>query len=271
MRRVLALLRGDSRGHTLRAMLRQLLSPPWARIIVVTDWSGVIGAFVPDEPACFIVDTRTLARELPVAELHGLKAEFPATKIVLVGDLDHVPAEAVASLIEGRSVDRVLTTDELERLDGAASRDVLLAPSLAERVREHLLDARGGRPITALLDAALEFVLDRSDGPIKVGGPEGLAACVGVSERTLNRRLREDCGFSGGQLISWGRVLRVVEELDAHPTVSAEEVARRLGFSSASALSHTLHRRMGIRVRGAREAGLRGAIEVFVQVLCSHP
>lgn len=271
MTRVLALLRGGAQGHALSDLLREVLDRVTAQITVVTDWSGVIGAFLPDEPACFVIDVRTLGQEVRVAELDGLKDEFPATRVVLAGNPDCLPAGTLASLIEHECVDAVLTWDDLRRADRAAIRAALLAPSLSERVRQHVLDAREGRPITALLDSALEFALDRSDGQLRVGGPEGMAACVGVSERTLNRKLREDCGLSARQLISWGRVLRAVQDLDAHPAVSAEKIARRLGFSSPSTLSHMLHRRMGVRVRGAREAGLTAAIKMFVEELCAPP
>ena len=88
------------------------------------------------------------------------------------------------------------------------------------------------------------------------------AAALGVSERTLARRVRLACDMTPQEFLTRSRLLLAAGML--HMTrLSVGEVAARTGFADAPSLAHSIVRHFGWRCGELREAGR------FLQLLSS--
>jgi AraC-like DNA-binding protein len=259
MWRVLALLGDDNAGRALEASLRQALSE--VAIVVVHDWAGVVLEFFPTVPSAVVVDLVRLNEASIRRDLAGLLREAHWARVVLVGDPSlRPPAElllwgrrGVAEIIpvDSSSVPR-LPPDLRERL----------APTLVTRAVGLIVRRRDGRPLPARVLRAMEFALQRTERRLTVAE---MASALSVARRTLREGLHREGVPSPRRLISLGRCLWAVRDLEAHPAARSGDVAAELGFPDAATLGNTLHRHLGVRIREARQLGLEGALGRFAE------
>lgn len=132
----------------------------------------------------------------------------------------------------------------------AAPRLVIDIPARVANARMRRAVGATGQPPSRLLDPAgeddflrsLRWTIDATldAGPTSIGD---VAAAAGLSARTLQRRLA-GCGVTFSDLIDEARretALRLI----ATETMAASEVAARLGYANASALSRAVRRWTG--------------------------
>jgi len=98
------------------------------------------------------------------------------------------------------------------------------------------------------VERAAAWARARLDAPISV---DDLAAAVGLSPRTLARRITEATGLSPIRFLQQMRVERAVELL-ASTELTFEEVAFRVGYSDASTLRALIKRHTGLGPREVR-------------------
>jgi AraC-like DNA-binding protein len=116
--------------------------------------------------------------------------------------------------------------------------------------------ATGALPVlprarTPALLRALELALERIGQGWTVGE---LAARVGMSERTIQRKAREELGMSVQDWWARARALRAVERL-ADPTQSVGDVAWACGFETQAAFSRSFRQHFGVSPSQWRDNG----------------
>jgi AraC-like DNA-binding protein len=95
------------------------------------------------------------------------------------------------------------------------------------------------------------------------GAPPGIAhvaALLGMGERTLKRRLRQE-GQSYSTLLEASRRARAAELL-AMPRLALADIAQRLGYSDASSFSQAFKRWHGVAPRTQRQRAPRPVVQV---------
>jgi AraC-like DNA-binding protein len=122
-----------------------------------------------------------------------------------------------------RSVDDALANGFFRTLE------LLAAEARSSRLPLSLLEPRTREVRTALrnLESALASPPELAE----------LARAAGTSERTLERRLRDELGLSFRDLVARLRMIRASEQL-CDPAVRPTQLAYELGYASPSAFSH---------------------------------
>lgn len=111
-----------------------------------------------------------------------------------------------------------------------------LLRTLAGLAREHADRAeptRLPRPHDPQLARAVAHTLHHLHEPLPIAE---IARAAGLSERSLHRRLKADCGLSPRQLVHTARMVRAMELLD-DPAISVGEASLRAGFVSLGSFS----------------------------------
>lgn len=131
-----------------------------------------------------------------------------------------------------------------------------------EQVRRTVADAlaaAGASGVTAALAGqvhplgleCLRWAIEHAEeGPTV----EQLAEALALSVTVLSRELRQRGLPTQARLLLWGRLFRAARML-SDPERSVEEIAYRLGYSSASALGRALQRETGFAPTDLRERG----------------
>ncbi len=128
-------------------------------------------------------------------------------------------------------------TSSMFVFDPARQKDGLRGPA---RLRE-----RGSAEVLQ----ALDVISDNIERPLTTFE---LAARVGLSERTLNRRFTQELGITTGKYYTLFR-LQHARYLAQETRLSIEQIALRCGFSSASSLSRSFSAEFGTRLRADRQ------------------
>ena len=106
--------------------------------------------------------------------------------------------------------------------------------------------SNGNSPDTwSLTDRAIRYIEDRLPGRLDL---TRMASDLGVSERTLRRHFQSDQGKSVSEHLSERRLALAERYLVLHLAVS--DVARMVGFESASQLSRLFQKHKGITPKG---------------------
>lgn len=124
---------------------------------------------------------------------------------------------------------------------------------LSELVLYYALRHSMAQPVVPMSYGLLSLAQDDTYGvlfdavwqqPQKPWDVESLAGLVNVSKASLHRHLRLLTGLSPAQLVSLIRIYWSQEYLKQN--YSIEQVAEKVGYSSASALSHAFKRQVGL-------------------------
>lgn len=146
---------------------------------------------------------------------------------------------------------RQLLNQESKQVGWGGGNPVL--EKLSELVLYYALRHSMAQPVVPMSYGLLSLAQDDTYGvlfdavwqqPQKPWDVESLAGLVNVSKASLHRHLRLLTGLSPAQLVSLIRIYWSQEYLKQN--YSIEQVAEKVGYSSASALSHAFKRQVGL-------------------------
>ncbi len=112
----------------------------------------------------------------------------------------------------------------------------------------------GSGPVSAALSAALGFIDDHLDQPLRV--PE-LAGRAGLSPFQFDQKLRALFGLSAGQYLSRLRIDRACDRL-RHTNAPLSELALECGYADQAAFTRQFHKSVGLTPGAYRIATARG-------------
>ena len=112
----------------------------------------------------------------------------------------------------------------------------------------------GSAPVSAALSAALAYIDDHLDQPLRI--PE-LAARAGLSPFQFDQRIRALCGLSAGQYLSRLRIDRACDRL-RHTGAPLSELALECGYADQAAFTRQFHKSVGLTPGAYRVATARG-------------
>ena len=100
----------------------------------------------------------------------------------------------------------------------------------------------GSAPVSAALSAALAYIDDHLDAPLRI--PE-LAARAGLSPFRFDQRIRALFGLSAGQYLSRVRIGHACDRLK-HTGAPLSEVAIECGYTDQAAFTRQFHKSVGL-------------------------
>jgi AraC-like DNA-binding protein len=112
----------------------------------------------------------------------------------------------------------------------------------------------GSAPISAALSAALAYIDDHLDEPLRI--PE-LAARAGLSPFQFDQRIRALSGVSAGQYLSRLRIGRACDRLK-HTDAPLSKLALECGYADQAAFTRQFHKSVGLTPGAYRMATARG-------------
>ena len=114
------------------------------------------------------------------------------------------------------------------------------------------------RDISEEVQPILEFCLARLEQPPRL---VEVAHAIGTSERTLERRVKQQCGLPTMRFLTCTRLLVAAWLIHTSP-MCLNEVASIVGFGDSIALSHAMQRHVGVRPGSLRERdGFRSLVQ----------
>ena len=203
-----------------------------------------------------VVDIDHPSSALSLNDLQRLRRRVPPIAIVVAGSFEN----------------RELDLFELGRLkiDGVILTDGPDPVHEARRAVAGALAAAGASGVTAALTGqvhplgleSLRWSIEHAEETPSVAQ---LAEALALSLPVLTRELRQRRLPTPARLLLWGRLFRAARML-SDPELSVEDIAYRLGYSSASALGRALQRETGLppselRGRGAIPCALEGFLK----------
>ena len=125
------------------------------------------------------------------------------------------------------------------------------------RPRRHFARRAGfvaaGGPVPAALSAALAYIDDHLDEPLRI--PD-LAARAGLSPFQFDQRIRALFGLSAGQYLSRLRIGRACDRL-RHTDAPLSELALECGYADQAAFTRQFHKSVGLTPGAYRLATAR--------------
>jgi AraC-like DNA-binding protein len=192
-----------------------------------------------------VVDIYHPSTPLSLVDLQRLRRRVPPLAIVVYADFG----------------DRVLDLFELGRLniDGVIVSGATDKPDETRHAVNGALAAASALGVMAAVEGqlhpfgmeCLRWSIEHADDSPTVAR---LADSLGLSEGVLARELRQRRLPPPARLLLWGRLFRAARML-SDPDRRVEDVAFRLGYSTASALSRALQREVGLAPTEARRRG----------------
>ena len=193
-----------------------------------------------------VIDIYHPAHPVSISDLQRLRRRVPPLAIVVYADFQN----------------RELDLFELGRLkvDGVISTGTTDRPYQTRRAVEEALCSAAALGVTNALASELQLLgteclrwaIEKAQDSPTV---EQLAEASGLTSAGLSRELRKRQLPSPARMIFWGRLFRAARLLsDAER--KAEDVAFRLGYSSASALSRALNRETDLTLKELRGSGV---------------
>jgi AraC family transcriptional regulator len=161
-------------------------------------------------------------------------------------------------LVRDRVIESVMTRLSIEAKRGSPLGN-LYAESACEFLAHHVIYSysslsghrsrkRGG--LTGRrLRIALDYIHDSLGQRIRL---QALAASVGISPRHFERAFRQAVGVPAHVYVTEQRLAAARHFLLAQPSLTIEEIARRVGFSSSSHLASAFRRQTGVSPREFR-------------------
>ncbi len=230
---------------------------------------GGQGHWIADRPGRQLVPS---ARMGEACELSSPLLQGAVTNLVMCGvsrfdtELSHPLVDALPSLIHFPKLDTESTIWRLvELISGEAERTPTLRSSILDRLTEALFlrlvqefIEQGDEPIgfvAALQDRSLRLALEllhkEPETPWTI---DELAHQVALSRATLVRRFRESVGMAPIEYLNRWRLLKA-HQLARYSADSIEQIAGRVGFSSAQTLTRAFKRAFGYTPSGLRHSG----------------
>lgn len=224
---------------------------------VVEGWSdpGTINLTPPG------VEGTWEARAFSRAAVVLIRPEFLARAIEEHWGADSRKVEIIEQFLIRDPVIEAITLNLAREAAGGSPAGRLYAESGCEFLAHHLIYRYSnlsrapprcvGGLSTRRLRLVLEYIEDELGQPIKL---RELAALAGVSARHFERAFRQSTGSSPHAYLMGRRLHAARDWLINQPELPIEQIALRLGFSSASHFSSAFRRRTGFTPTEFREA-----------------
>jgi AraC-like DNA-binding protein len=199
----------------------------------------------------------TSPHRLGTTELTAIRSRFPALPVILYAAFrPDDGALLVASRLGG------IAAIVVEGVDDPVVGDIVTRHSLTARRREALAD---GPRVLRLEDPFQRKVWDllvaHVERPLRTAD---LARTLNVSREHLSRQFAAGGAPTLKRVIDLTRVAAAAQ-LSANPGYSAADIARLLGFTSASHLAATARRIVGSGGRSLDKLGPRGVLAAFAR------
>ena len=191
-----------------------------------------------------------------IATMRALRARYPSVPVLVYYDPLYTNPRDLLALFQAGAAEIIHSgTDDLRRLFTS-----VLASAGQRVAARRLLDA-----LTPVLPPQtqhlMRFLLEEADAPMSI---EEAATAVGLSRRTLERRL-DALGYPAPEtLIGWCRLLLAAHLLEDQAR-TFDEVALQLSFPSGMALRAMLKRYTGVTPRHARDG--HGPVAIVLREL----
>ena len=197
-----------------------------------------------------VIDIYHPAHPVSLSDLQRLRRRVPPLTIVVYADFRNRELD----LFElGRlKIDGVILTGATDQPQQTRR---AVAEALCATYALGVTDALGGELHTLGVDC-LRWAIERAQDSPSV---EHLAEASGLTSAGLARELLKRQMPSPARLIFWGRLFRAASLL-SDASRRAEEVAFRLNYSSASALTRALRRETGFSLRELRRRGTTACV-----------
>jgi AraC-like DNA-binding protein len=225
---------------------------------------AVLAALQGEQATIAIITTYEGRHAEALALAHRIQRRFPLVAILVYYDPRVTASRQLIEFVDAGIVDIVQRDlDDHPRLFGHILRNVTRKVA-ARRLKAAVLPRvpAGAQPL-------LDYLLEHADGPLRV---DEVAAALGISRRTLYRRLEALAYPPAEAMIGWCRLL-VAAHLLEDQRRSFDSVAGSLRFPSGMALRSLFRRYVGVTggVARAGDGPLALVLSHFTQLLTGPP
>lgn len=239
-----------------REVLRRSFPKRRGRLCLVRSRADVLAALRDGLVDAVVLDLATAAGE--AWDAASLARDFPSIPFFALAPLRPADAPAIA-----RGIGEFEFTDILaDGVDDAAQREIVLRSSFATRFALALDDAAPVLGLESPLQRQVwRLVVSHGGRTVRT---EEIAAAVKLTREHLSRRFSNGGAPNLKRVIDLCRLL-AASELAKNPGYDLPDVARILGFASASHLSSSAQRVLGVRPASLVRLRPADLIDRFVQ------
>lgn len=247
-------------AFTVRERAREVLKRGFPRrrghLTVVRTREDMLGALRESLTDAVIVDLGQASEE--TWAVAGLAREFPSIPFLALTPLRPAEVPHIARACGEFEFADVL----VDGMEDAMHRELVLPMSFSVRFAESLLDADTTLGLTGDLQRAVwRLVLGHGGRTVRT---EAIAESVQLTREHLSRRFSADGAPNLKRIIDLVRILASAD-LAKNPGYDLPDVARTLGFASASHLSASCQRIIGVRSSSLARLRPTDLIDRFVK------